>query len=98
MEDRKAKCTVRDAKFVEPCTALGESVSGSAFDRKKGVVAWNYINVAKREPTPTFYGVRSGAHEVNGLAFNFCPFCGTDISGAILRQGRRRRGVIRFTE
>lgn len=85
--DRIAKCSVRAGNFVEPCTALEEVTIGeAAFNSRKGVVVWNLFNLTSGAPTRSFIGVRSGSVHKKGMAFNFCPFCGTDISAPFLRE------------
>jgi len=75
------KCSVRDGSFVEPCQALADNVDNpaSAFSRAKGVTRWAYTNLRTHKPTRTFFGVKTRANP-NGMLFNFCPWCGEDIS------------------
>lgn len=79
MSERRSPCEIKEGRFVEPCTTLAECVSGSAFDRQKGVIEWNYIDISKHKLSRRFYGLRCGAHAAKGIAFNWCPFCGTRI-------------------
>lgn len=99
MSERKSSCDVEGGRFVRPCAPLSECVSGTAFDKQKGVIEWNFIDMKKGEASRTFFGIRSGIHAVKGIAFNWCPFCGTKIdapfcdaaesSGAELQKGAR---------
>lgn len=79
----KQKCTVTDdGKFVDPCKTLSAATEfGNPSGKRKGVWSWQYFKtgVSKSEPSRTFFGVKSGEYVANGLAFNFCPFCGEKI-------------------
>jgi hypothetical protein len=88
-ETRKIACTVSDGRFVEPCDGLAELVENpnSAFSRAKGITCWNYTNMETLKPSRRFYGVKSKSHP-NGLLFNFCPLCGTDISAPFAGQDK----------
>lgn len=75
-----SRCSVRDGKFVEPCKTLRAVCEGSPVGRGKGVRAWESYHLdGQPRPARTFFGVRSGDHATKGIAFNFCPFCGTKI-------------------
>lgn len=83
MSESPEKCTVRGGNFVIPCGTLDECVNNNtpAFSTRKGVAVWNRF---RREgvslvPSRTFFGLICSAHP-NGIAFNYCPFCGEDIS------------------
>lgn len=80
-QDRVLKCTVRDGHFVEPCTTLDENTDNqqAAFGRAKGITAWRYTSMTTLKPSRTFYGAKTKRNP-NGHLFNFCPFCGEDIS------------------
>ena len=79
------KCTVRDGKFVEPCRSLAEvSEYGNPRGKQKGVFAWAlYVG---REPSRTFFGVKSGEWVQKGMAFNYCPFCGEKINAPYIDE------------
>lgn len=78
---RKIECTVRDSKFVEPCDALAELIDTHqpGFSRKRGMFQTTYSNIHTHEPSRSFVGIKCDAYK-NGMLFNFCPVCGTDIS------------------
>lgn len=84
--ERRHPCEVRDDNFVVPCTALEESIGGFGTDKRKGIVAWHLIHMPTGKPSRSFIGVRSGDHAVKGVAFNFCPFCGTKIDAPFNRD------------
>lgn len=80
------KCTVTDGKHVEPCDNLASFVEGpAAFSRAKGIHVWAYRRrdeTGKSVPSRTFYGFKGMGPEgqrKNGMAMNFCPFCGAKI-------------------
>ena len=78
------QCTVGPG-VVDPCSALSEVTEvRNPCGRTKGVMIWVYSKTSKGsfEHSRTFYGVKSGDHVKNGLAFNFCPFCGVDHTPA----------------
>lgn len=74
----KIECTVRDAKFVEPCDALAAATEyGHPRGKQKGICAYAWSN--RQGPTRTLWGAKSGEHVERGLLFNFCPYCGVRI-------------------
>lgn len=83
-EERIAECRVRDGNFVEPCSALQECIAGSAFDKRKGVVQWNFMNMKTGEWSRSIIGIRSGQHAEKGIVFNYCPFCATKIDTPVV--------------
>jgi hypothetical protein len=76
-------CKVKDGKFVIPCKGLA-SVAEPMYGRKprRGVVQWTLYKIGDSDfsKSRTFFGVASGAHAAKGICFNYCPFCGKDIS------------------
>lgn len=74
------KCTVTDGKFVDACPALLACTEfGNPSGKRKGLYAWE-MHSPQTGPTRTMFGVKSGEHVVKGMLFNFCPFCGEEIS------------------
>lgn len=74
----KAKCTVREGLFVEPCDSLiSASEYGNPRGKQKGIYGWVLGN--RSGPTRTMFGAKSGEHVEKGVMFNFCPFCGEKI-------------------
>lgn len=67
-----ARCTIKDGRFVVPCVVLAGAVGG-AVDHA------HYYDMAKREPSRSFFVLKSGAHKGKGIAMNVCPFCGERI-------------------
>lgn len=78
------ECSVsEDGKHVTPCSTLASFVEGpAAFSKTKGLHVWSMRNFKTRERTRTFYGFKNMGpepHRKNGMAINFCPFCGVKI-------------------
>ena len=78
-------CAVRDRRFVEPCDSLAGAADVGGLSKAKGIGEWSYF--VEGNPSRTFYGVRSNEHR-NGLLFNFCPWCGVDISAPFVEPAR----------
>ena len=79
----RATCVVEGA-HVTPCDGLDGVTEHALTSKGKGIHCWAFTNLATGKPSRTFYGVRSGDHVKPGIAFNFCPFCGTRIDGPLL--------------
>lgn len=79
MSDLKVKCDV-SRKHVDPCSALSNSVEAVGHSRGKGIVVWETVNVETSKSARRMYGVKSGDFKKDGVVFNFCPFCGTDLT------------------
>jgi len=76
------KCTVRDGKFVEPCDALSKACEGTVQGaKKKGIFVWPMSNITTGKETRTIFGAVTSEHP-KGLIFNFCPWCGSDLTEA----------------
>jgi hypothetical protein len=75
------KCSVRDGRFVEPCTTLASTIENHtpAFSKAKGMAFWRYTNFRTGHPSRSFVGILSKSYP-KGMLFNFCPFCGGNIS------------------
>lgn len=82
------KCTVEAGRFVKPCKALDDNVANRTpgFSRVKGIAHWTLTNTKTFQPARAYFGVKSKNHP-NGFLFNFCPFCGTDISAPFMKEG-----------
>lgn len=77
----RAKCSVADGKFVEPCSTLAENTDMiSTTERGRGIFSITYTNMKTFEQSRSMFGIKSRAHPRGGFLFNFCPFCGEDIS------------------
>lgn len=48
-------------------------------DSTKGIVGWQMMNIKTLKPTRLIVGYKGGAKE-KGVAFNFCPWCGGDLT------------------
>lgn len=79
-DGKKLKCTVREGRFVDPCDTLESQTDNIAagFSRAKGTARWHYTNINNRQPSRTFFGVKT-RESPNGMLFNFCPWCGERI-------------------
>lgn len=92
MVDRKipepVNCSVTDERFVVPCSTLAGVIDNNipGFSRAKGVFIQNLTNVNTGEASRSYVGIKSKAHP-NGFLFNFCPFCGADISAPFMKGG-----------
>lgn len=75
------KCQVRDGLFVDPCRTLEDNTDNPipGFSKVKGIANWSLHNIKTGEPSRAYWGVKSKNHP-NGFLFNYCPFCGQDIS------------------
>ncbi len=79
--DRPSKCSMNDGR-VKPCWVLDDCIAhANPSKAAKGIVLWSFLNMKAKKPTfsRTVIGCKSGKHAANGVAFNYCPFCGTDI-------------------
>lgn len=72
------KCTVKDGRFVDACEDLKAATDYRGLENRKGICVWEYTNTKTRQPSRTFYGIKTKQHP-KGLAFNMCPFCGERI-------------------
>lgn len=81
------KCTVRDELFVDPCETLENVIHNNTpgFSKRKGVAIWHMRKRVggKTVPSRTYLGIICEAYP-DGFLFNFCPFCGTDISAPFM--------------
>lgn len=82
MTDVRTECTVRDGRFVVPCDILAKAtdVYHPSFSKTKGLFRVELFDRVKMEPSRSYHGVRTKAFDKGGILFNYCPFCGTDIS------------------
>jgi hypothetical protein len=88
-QPRKLKCTVRENRIVEPCAGLSDaSEAGNPSGIKRGIFAWVYFNTQSEESGPSriFFGAKSGNATKNGVAFNYCPFCGEQIDAPFTKN------------
>jgi len=74
---KRHRCEVQGERFVEPCWVLDEMAQSSG----KGINIWRAVGPAG--PSRTFMTLHSGKHAKKGVAMNYCPFCGTDISAPL---------------
>lgn len=74
-------CQVSEnGRIVTPCKQLSDACEyGNPTGRKKGIFGWTLYKPSESELSRQFFGVKSGEFVDRGLAFNFCPFCGTQI-------------------
>ncbi len=69
-------CSVRDGKFVEPCTTLASVVG-------KSVSHQHFTNFKTGQPARSFFVLKSGEHQKKGIVLNCCPFCGERIDAPV---------------
>lgn len=86
-----SKCGVKEGLFVEPCKALESVIDNHApgFSRVKGVFHLILTNLNIGKPSRSYIGVKSKNHK-NGVLFNFCPFCGVDISEPFMKKDEKK--------
>ena len=77
-----AKCTVHEGCVVTPCAALdiASEVGNPPKGKSRGIWEWRYHNTKTNKLSRAFFGIKSTNHP-NGMAFNFCPWCGERIDG-----------------
>lgn len=75
-----SKCTV-EGNIVTACEALEKATEfGNPRGKQKGIWCWQYFKASEEAPTRRFWGAKSGDSVERGIAFNYCPFCGTEIA------------------
>lgn len=82
------KCKISDDRnHVIPCKDLLRSVEDKTPPgKRKGIYMWAYSNTQTHERTRTFFGAKSGRHIDSGIAFNYCPFCGVEITSPFVKE------------
>lgn len=75
----KHPCTVRDGRFVEPCTSLANAFDGTPMGSGRALFLMSMTNLRTLVPTRSFVVLRMGNHLKKGIALNCCPFCGERI-------------------
>lgn len=94
MTETTLKCTTRDGLFVEACDGLKEVTDMRASEgTRKGIVYWPMVNLETKEPSRTFYGVKSNKYP-KGIVFNFCPFVGHRLMHLFMQNKERIEVVI----
>lgn len=85
---RIPKCTISDdGMHVKPCSSLAETTMfGNPRGKQRGIWRWALFNFNTNKPSRTYFGAKSGDHTDNGLIFNFCPYCGTQIDSPFAEQ------------
>lgn len=73
------KCKVNGIHFT-PCEVLSKAIDGSSpSSKKKGLFLPMRINVKTGQQGHDILQIHSGKYVGNGVAANFCPFCGESI-------------------
>lgn len=73
---RTRKCTL-----TKTCDTLADRVGDRPH---KGIVSWSLLNVETGKRKPTLVGYVTSGKDT-GLVFNFCPWCGYDMSKRIAK-------------
>lgn len=74
------KCSVsEDGKHIKPCRLLTAAFEFNSPPNKKGIIQYQLHNHQTGKPSRTYFIAKSGDYKKNGLALNFCPFCGEEI-------------------
>jgi hypothetical protein len=86
------KCTVRDGLFVQPCKSLEEmtEIGNPPSGKSRGIYWWQLSNLKTHKPSRSFFGAKSTGMP-KGMAFNFCPWCGTNISAPFMQDAQNRK-------
>lgn len=74
----RQKCEV-NGSIIEPCKFLEDACEyGNPTGKKKGIFCWDLYKYDGliRENTRRFFGIKGGNY-INGIKFEYCPFCGT---------------------
>lgn len=75
----KGKCEIEAGKFLRPCDPLSETMEiGHPTGKRKGI--FMHALSTLEGPTRSMASAKSGAFVKGGILFNYCPFCGVDIS------------------
>ncbi|WP_370557337.1 hypothetical protein NMD88_03755 [Edwardsiella tarda] len=73
------KCKVDGIHFT-PCELLSRSLSGgNPTNRSKGMFIPERVNFSTGESGTDILQIHSGDFVGNGIAANFCPFCGSSL-------------------
>jgi len=74
-----SKCTITK-QFVTPCDALKKATDFAPIPsgKTRGIFRNDLVD-ENFEPVRTIFGVKTDEFK-RGLAFNFCPWCGTDLT------------------
>ena len=71
------KCKFRDGGYLDSaCNSLKETVQFHPTKRSKGVFSQTITNIKTGENKGVLISIHSGDFTGNGIAMNFCPFCG----------------------
>lgn len=89
-DDTYKTCSVRDGRFVEPCSSLWSTFEGSAFGKGRALFLYIMVNLKTLTPTRSFVVLRMGDHKQKGIAINVCPFCGERIDAPFAEPERAR--------
>jgi hypothetical protein len=76
------KCKV-EGKIITACKTLEASCEyGHPKGKQKGQYCWSLTDMKTGNESRRLFGIKSGDHIQKGIIYNFCPFCGTDLTGA----------------
>lgn len=79
-EELSLKCSVsEDGRHIIPCRMLTSVFEDNSPPSNKGIIQYQLHNNQTGKPSRTFFIAKSGDYKKNGLALNFCPFCGEKI-------------------
>ena len=82
-DDPYKKCSVRDGRFVEPCSSLAGAFDGNAWGKGRGLFLQELTDLTTGKPSRSFVVLRMGKHREKGVVLNCCPFCCERIDAPI---------------
>ncbi|EEI9451745.1 hypothetical protein B6O39_001986 [Salmonella enterica subsp. enterica serovar Javiana] len=79
MNKEYIKCVVV-GKSITACQLLSEALEyGNPTGTSKGIFIPERVNIKTGEPGTDIVQIHSGCFRKNGIAANFCPFCGESL-------------------
>ena len=87
------KCVIQGDKVV-PCDTLNNAVDNLYTRCRKGIFELLVTSILLDDWSVKGYGVKSGKYVKQGIMFNYCPFCGTDISSHLKTKEATEDGSI----
>ena len=79
------KCNFQNDLLI-PCSLLAQSAEDfSPVGKRKGLFTWTYVSITSGKISRIVYGAKSGQY-INGIYFNYCPFCGVDITSSFMHE------------
>lgn len=84
------KCTIKQNGYLETaCNALQQAVELHPTKRSKGLYAKSRVRLSDNQSLGTVLLLKTGDFRDNGVALNYCPFCGNlvrDLKNEVLKR------------